>query len=135
MTTRRYSGYALRLAPPCTTKSSAHCHSASDQRAYACVVADFAQQVVRREAAAERAGDEMLDEDVGAAPAIDARLDASLAAAASRAAAASTSSSACVGTTVILETRAGLMAAAARALQQARDTFGLPICSTWSTGE
>jgi hypothetical protein len=33
MTTRRYSGYALRLAPPWTTKSSAHCHCASSSDA------------------------------------------------------------------------------------------------------
>ena len=77
------------------------------QRGVRVRVADFAQQLVRREAAAERAGDEVLDEDVERRRAAATRGSMRRSAAASRAAAASTSSSACVGTTVTFEIAPG----------------------------
>ena len=81
------------------------------------------QQLVGDEAAAERAGDEVLRRARRAAPSTGARGSIARSAAASRAAAASTSSSACVGTHGDARHCAGLVAAASGALQQARDAF------------
>ncbi len=133
ITTRRYSGYALRLAPPCTTKSSAKRQSASARRAYARVPRTSALSASGSKPPPSAHVTRCWTRTSSGASA-GARASTSPAAAASRAAAASTSSSACVGSTVTRETSPGRWPLRPARCRSRPTPLGLPICSTWSTG-
>ena len=133
ITTRRYSGYALRLAPPWITKSSVHCHSSSSIVAKACVSRTSAFNSSGRKPPPSAQVTRCCTSTSGAWV-TGTRGSMRRAAAAPRAAAASTSSSTCVGTTVMRDTSPGRWPLRPARCSRRAMPLGLPICSTWSTG-